>query len=79
MITPKDFTILPSTMDLEGNIQYTKLKAEPIDSILLKKYLLKPEELLIYFIKNRNFKNLILTSLFLKQLIQKKKKFTKDQ
>lgn len=37
MITPKDFTILPVTMDMKGNFEFTKLKAEPADSTLMKK------------------------------------------
>jgi hypothetical protein len=37
MITPKDFTILPVTMDMKGNFEFTKMKAEPADSTLMKK------------------------------------------
>ncbi|NML59494.1 vWA domain-containing protein [Chryseobacterium cheonjiense] len=37
MITPKDFTILPVTMDMKGNFEFAKMKAEPADSTLMKK------------------------------------------
>jgi hypothetical protein len=37
MMTPKDFAILPASMDSQGNIQFTKTKAEKADSIWLKK------------------------------------------
>ncbi|MDN4014101.1 vWA domain-containing protein [Chryseobacterium gambrini] len=37
MITPKDFTILPLTIDSKGNFQFIKMKAKPADSALMKK------------------------------------------
>lgn len=37
MITPKDFAILPVTMDMNGNFEFTKMKAKPADSTLMKK------------------------------------------
>lgn len=37
MITPKDFTIMPISIDSKGKFQYQKLKAEPADTIQLKK------------------------------------------
>lgn len=36
MITPKDFAILPVTMDTKGNFEFTKLKVKPADSTLMK-------------------------------------------
>lgn len=37
VITAKDSVMMPATMDLNGNIQFAKVKAEPIDRILIGK------------------------------------------
>lgn len=37
VITAKDSVMMPSKMDLNGNIQFAKVKAEPIDRILIRK------------------------------------------
>lgn len=37
IITPKDFQLLPTQMDNNGNIKFTKMKTEPEDFTLLKK------------------------------------------
>lgn len=37
VITAKDSVMMPSMMDLNGTIQFAKVKAEPIDSLLIRK------------------------------------------
>lgn len=37
VVTAKDSVMMPSKMDLNGNIQFSSVKAEPVDSLLIKK------------------------------------------